>query len=224
MTEHPLIYSAPMVNATLAGRKKVTRRMSGLSKINQSPDSYELFGLLSSARDSTDCGLWAFGGEGVPNQVIRCPYGIVGDTLWVREKWTGTWLGNGNMHLAYAADGGESEIRPPSEYVLPKAAAKPSNWVTPLFMPRWASRITLEITGVRVERLQEITEADAIAEGIRFHESSKVWGDGLCYSTAKEAFEHLWGSINGAESWVVNPFVWVVEFRKVTLYGLSNPS
>ncbi len=157
-----------------------------------------------------------------------------GDELWIRETWTGTWLGDGTMHLVYAADVAERIVRPPSEYVLPPAAAKVGNWVSPLFMPRWASRITLVATeDARQERLQDISEEDAIAEGVEplvmteqdvadsqiSDESpdmkllARLMGPGQ-FSHRFE-YQILWGSLHGKKDpWESNPLVTRLAFTE----------
>jgi hypothetical protein len=138
------------------------------------------------------------------------PYGKPGNRLWVRETWTGTWNDTA-VHLHYAADGSERMAgEAPTEYVLPKAAAKVDGWVTPLFMPRWASRITLEIAEVRVQRLQEITPSDVLAEGVELGCTTSDFTDKLT-----PAFRRLWESIHGADSWEANPWVWALTFERV---------
>jgi len=128
------------------------------------------------------------------------------------------------MHLHYRADGGERLIDAPQEYILPKAASKVGNWVTPLFMPRWASRITLEITDARIEHLQDISDEDCIAEGIEPVSQLGImracgWKDysgktrGFLYP--KDSYKSLWESINGVGSWSKDPFVWAISFRRV---------
>lgn len=102
---------------------------------------------------------------------------------------------------AYAAD------TPPGSYGDDQRKAYGLKWRPSIHMPRWASRITLEVTGVRVERLQDISEADALAEGVTF--------DPLMHTNPREAYMHLWNAINGPGSWYANPWVWVVEFRKL---------
>ena len=160
-----------------------------------------------------------------PDNAERCPYGQPGDRLWVRETFRGCrgyevqgyrpkdW---GNKPIWFEADG-----TPPG---------RPDHWALrsspSINMPRWASRITLEVTGVRVERLQDISEADARAEGIfphvrggwywLKHDSSNLddWNQ-FDYKTAALAFRALWVSINGPDSWAANPWVWVIEFKRV---------
>ena len=122
--------------------------------------------------------------------VVRA-FAQAGTRLWVRETWSGT-----GMDVVYKSDDLSSwrQLSP---------------WRPSIHMPRWASRITLEVTGVRVERLQDISEEDAKAEGVTLKGTSRYDGE------ARDAFESLWCSINGAESWDANPWVWCVSFRKL---------
>ena len=139
----------------------------------------------------------------------QCPYGEPGDRLWVKETHT---LAAGDV-LFRATDLDDPLITPETKW-------KPS-----IFMRRKYSRITLEITAVRVERLQEITERDAEAEGIDYphcsHENRReaqqlqIDGKEVCYKPSVLAYRDLWESINGPESWAANPWVWVVEFEKL---------
>lgn len=211
MTHRPILFSAPMIQAILAGKKSQTRRI-----MKSQPYTLRTEGFGYPTKHG---GFVSLQSEHCLNE---CPYGNPGDRLWVRETWTGTWhpavgASGEQMHLVYAADGSEHLVNAPEDYVLPKAAAKPSNFVTPLFMPRWASRITLEITEVRVQRLQEISEDDCKAEGVKL---LKTNCDGECGSTpcgiTRQPFIQLWESINGADSWTENPFVWAVSFQQVS--------
>ena len=123
--------------------------------------------------------------------IVRCPYSKPGDNLWVRE----TWSDKGDMRPFYRADNGSW---------LPYGG----KWKPSIFMPRWASRITLEVESVRVERLQAISEADAIAEGIKPFPSSPS-------KIPVMQYQDLWESINGPGSWQANPWVWVITFKRV---------
>ena len=144
-----------------------------------------------------------------------CPYGAPGDRLWVRETWA---VGDRDNDVLYAADPlwnvNGVAVPPP----INKGTVHAGNWRPSIHMPRWASRITLEVTGVRVERVRDITEADAIAEGI----IPQAYGFGveglhMSLQTAREAFGCLWDSINAKRGygWSVNPWCWVVAFRRV---------
>lgn len=134
-----------------------------------------------------------------PNQQ-GCPYGQPGDRLWVREACMVCDIGI-EQHVAYRADG------EPDESWL-----RPLRWRPSIHMPRWASRITLEVTGVRVERLQDISDADAKAEGAPMSWASAQYRGG----TWRQGFSDLWRQINGPDSWDANPFVWVVSFKRIT--------
>ena len=179
-------------------------------------------------------------GHSRTGEVIGCPYGQPGDRQWVREGWADLTATHGRRWETrnpltglydrgvvpfawYRADGEQPDLGD-----FGSETPMSERWRPSISMPRWASRITLEITGVRVERLQDISEADAIAEGI---ESAghlfgyKQWRDytpgyvgGLGepdgWGTATSSYRSLWESINGSGSWEENPWVWVVEFKK----------
>jgi hypothetical protein len=221
MKERPILFSAPMVRATLAGTKTQTRRVA---KPVKHPDLGNIYtpGALVMERE--------------PQHVIEraCPYGQPGDRLWVRESFDFLpcqSLDNpAACEIVYWATGSTESRTAPSDYnplIYGREKIRPS-----IHMPRWASRITLEVTGVRVERLQGISEADAAAEGVERGEDFRGWyrgplpGDskGLQESGrsfkiptafAKLAYRALWESINGPGSWDENPWVWVVEFKRL---------
>lgn len=198
--ERPIIFSGPMVRAILEGRKTQTRRV-----IKPQPTR-------EIEPGKGDSSVWfesSYHAKG-----IRCPYGKPGDQLWVRESgWqpkdpsirelrdgADTW-----PQWAYSADGySDMDIERFKQWGW---KSRPS-----IHMPRWASRITLEITNVRVELLQYISEEDAKAEGVTripLH-NNDVYGE-----THREAFERLWDKINGKKHpWSSNPYVWVIEFRR----------
>lgn len=226
MKESPILMPAPMVRALLEGRKTQTRRI-----IKKQPTDWTT-GPMPGCSAS-----WPAVERKGLCEYMTCPYGLPGDRLWIKEAWTGTWhptrQSENHMLLHYRADESERFIDAPEDYVLPKAAAKVGNWVTPLFMPRWASRIILEVTEVRVERLQEVSTEDVTAEGTPGMVCGKyqcercngrgrnvTWPSGCPHCegsglTPKKYYEALWESINGAVSWDANPFVWVIVFKKV---------
>jgi hypothetical protein len=197
--ERPILFSGPMVRAILAGRKTQTRR------IVKNQEWYNLKGDYGNRLRGVD----------------RCPYGQPGERLWVRETWTPDHSPfYPHFPVAYRADAGfDYERNDKGETYSPEQKAWfPYRWRPSIHMPRIASRITLEITGVRVERLQDISHEDAIAEGIEPIEP-KGWkdyrGTAQRYMSPATSFQSLWFSINGLESWQSNPWVWVVEFRKL---------
>lgn len=188
--ERPILFSSPMVRALLDGRKTQTRRIAKPIKHPDWGNEYSP-GALITEKES--------------NSVIEraCPYGSKGERLWVRETFS--------QHpqfadIAYRADGEEFED---SDGFLWAPKWKPS-----IHMPRSASRIMLEITGVRVERLQDISEQDAIAEGVDGENEAAKIGAGW-YEKPRRAYRRLWESINGTGSWDLNPFVWVIKFKEI---------
>ena len=198
--EKPILFSAPMVRAILEGRKTQTRR------IFKGMIPPECAGIHSCAVDD---GIAKFHLNGQiamhEGEWTKTPYGKPGDRLWVRETWAqvGT-QGTLSGYVRYKAD----EQKAVGAYGSQK-------WRPSIFMPRSASRITLEITGVRVERLQEITEADAIAEGV-FPCDAPACVDEHHPGRHQCAFEDLWDVINGElASWTSNPWVWVVSFKRL---------
>jgi hypothetical protein len=204
MKERPILFSAPMVRALLNGSKTQTRRV-----VKPQPPKMFCSGDVAAITNGTR---WAF--SRLPERLahppgkepgILCPYGQPGDRLWVRETLDHD-AGRGHFYKAtgmYVGPLVDYEKEPPPSIGLPCRA------ISSIHMPRWASRITLEITGVRVERLQEISRGDATAEGCPFPNMAK--GD-----DPRQWYTALWGQINGEGSWEANPWVWVVEFKKVT--------
>jgi len=187
--ERPILMSAPMVRALLAGTKTQTRRVARLSPMH-----------MGMALEPGEMA------HGTP--LKTCPYGQRGERLWVREAWRSGKLTDRfapremTPHVVwYEADGQAPEAC--------SGKLRPG-----MFMPRWASRITLEVTGVRVERLQDISEADARAEGVEPADEPNPlrWQH---YSPHGVAYAKLWDSINGPGAWDSNPFVWCVSFRRV---------
>lgn len=245
MGERPILFSGAMVRALLAGTKTQTRRVVKSVELARG----EARGVRVAP--GTFCYLdfdgvpglsWRpFGGSPTvpypPEKVATaCPYGAPGDRLWVRETWRTEELADGTDGVrfpdgAFCACENTPEVGDAwgSQHSA-KSARRGTVWRPSIHMPRWASRLTLEVTGVRVERLQDISEADARAEGaqvVPFYPDdgfplsdgwTHVGDDGKCvlYTSARDSFRALWESINGADSWVANPWVWVVAFKRVT--------
>jgi len=187
--ERPILSSGSMVNAIREGRQTMTRRVV-------KPNPYDGAFVLQEGSDGT---LWPYrsvDGEtaGTRNSdeleiPLPSPYGVPGDRLWVRETFSSTPDG----HVHYRAT--DQALGP---------------WRPSIFMARWASRITLEVTAIRVERLQEITEEDCIKEGIDY----TIPHHGVC--ALGDIFEQLWDRINGKKyPWSSNPWVWVISFRRL---------
>ena len=223
MKERPILFSAPMVRAILDGSKTQTRRTVKLPHANP-------LGQWEPSTVGGENGGRTRDGKAIPLQggvwhtrtgdSLICPHGQPGDRLWVRENFyrvdskgetevLGKMVPCDKQTVSFAADNNPS----------PLGRLQPS-----IHMPRWASRINLEITGVRVERLQSISYEDALAEGVP-HLAAGLPHEPQYSETPEEAsrrlrwpqrgYESLWESINGAGSWEANPWAWVVEFRRV---------
>ena len=215
MKERPILFSAPMVRALLAGTKTQTRRIAPIADLNIKPHGSNLVtwgvrftkpikGVLSSHSGGPFTDEQA---RGIIASQFN-PYGPPGDRLWVREAFGDPWH-HAQPNYFYRATDGEKVGRHPDF----------DGWKPSIHMPRTASRITLELTGVRVERLQDISEADARAEGspcvdevsgreVLFPDASKC-------GTFKLGFRCVWEQINGPDSWEENPWVWVLEFTRM---------
>lgn len=207
MKERPILFSAPMVRAILEGRKTQTRRI-----VKPRPGT-DMEAVLRNNR-----GEWP------------CPYGSPGDRLWVRETHAQFAVGEGldspvPQCVAYRAtcdeDGGFDYVNGRDEI----ARLKVTKWTPAIHMPRWASRLELDVTGVRVERLNAITEEDAWAEGVdpflvrypSFGADQCIEGDRVDEKPFRTSFVCLWDEINGNRAlFSSNPWVWVVEFKRVT--------
>lgn len=202
MKERPVLFSGPMVRAILEGRKTQTRRIFKL------PKGLEWYDSLGGEQKG-----WFTDGKGWWHvDEIECPHGTVGDRLWVREAWASLSVGNQTDYL-YRAD---------THKGLEKRDGD-QKWKPSRHMPRTACRLILEITGVRVERLQEISNADCVAEGIEPIGEERLTGKvmsqagrlGDNYSTVRQLYSSFWQSINGPDSWAQNPWVWVIEFKRI---------
>ncbi|WP_370602552.1 hypothetical protein [Citrobacter cronae] len=245
MKERGMIFNREMVRSIIDGRKTQTRRIMAIQ-----PEHSEL-GLrrVIDSKNGRDNGKYFWSQSGacglkMRSKMFGCPYGEVGDRIWVRETWSDVNL-EGSPAVAYRADdevydlmedeslldeGGSFNYQDPRVCKYQFAAwhsdlisGIEGNWRPSIHMPRWASRITLDITDVRVERLNGISETDAEAEGI---DMEALFDSQDCYDciadhnmtgrpTAKGAFKYLWESIYGEEGWKSNPWVWVIEFKRV---------
>lgn len=200
-----------MVRALLDGRKTQTRRVMK----PQPPTVIDRDGDEGPGPEG-----WGASSE---YECIRSPYGVPGDRLWVRETFMHSFAGENTSACCYLADAGTGRWLQATSEEHAKSSWK-GMWKPSIFMPRWASRITLEITEVRVQRLQEISAEDAIAEGIKRELScdgeNYGWlpahdGDFELSNFPRNAFAAAWMHINGAESWDANPWVWAISFQVV---------
>lgn len=191
MKEHPIIFSGPMVRAILEGRKTMTRRVVKPSVKCCTVGAY--------TTDSGSAKPVNVQEDGDPWTDISCPYGQPGDRLWVRETWTEC------DGVFYAA----TDTRPGMNGI-------PQAWRPSIFIPRWASRITLEVTDVRVERVQDISDEDAVREGTFVNQNAiGVQLTNRDETIPRAVFADLWDSINAKRgySWEANPWVWIIEFK-----------
>lgn len=207
MKERPMLFSAPMVRALLDGAKTQTRRLVAGASIPMGAHSPE-------RRSSSWTWMMGAGPSAYAVGDRACPYGVPGDRLWVRETWAPVLDYVDARHSDKLAAG-----------VVYRATYDGSHgagfrWRPSIHMPRWASRILLEITNVRAERLQDISEEDARAEGVAecggFMCTRGCWenyaSDGPSWGTARESFASLWDSTSSVP-WASNPWVWVIEFE-----------
>jgi hypothetical protein len=220
MADRPIIFSAPMVRALLEGRKTQTRRVLSHKSID--------LGIAPRVEVCHPEWIQFLHPQGGPLTCVKWPY-ATGDRLYVREAWRPHYLGDGvwNLDVSYPADGERRMISDgefgDKDWNWPKAADRGN--VTPLHMPRWASRLTLTVTDVRVQRLQDISEADAIAEGIDRlpnsggpnHFSVSVDGGWANDPKATGAYAALWNSLHGPGAWGANP--WVVALTVTVQRG-----
>lgn len=219
--EHPILFSTPMIRAILEGRKTQTRRILKKQPIDVMPGVKGSNTFITLETRNPNHG-----------RVVRCRYGDPGDRLWVRETaiyWEGG--ASGSSDIVYADDKEWSDIERESKHILLKTATKVKSkgvsgrWKKrpSIFMPRWASRITLDIIRVRVQRLQDISGKDILAEGAVLRAHDDQFGhnpvsafDGKVYLDLISLWAAGWDKINGkTHPWKSNPWVWILEFQKI---------
>jgi hypothetical protein len=240
--EKPILFSGPMVRSILDGKKTQTRRvvkcccntthldrLLGDWTLSKPPHKWDGQPMWRVHGRKPIDGDWVeeFQTDVDDNAsaVVSCPYGQPGDRLWVREAFARPLHGDSRRDTpmrswpaVYRADVGIDQHFDCQNYRMHDSDFR---WRPSIHMPRWASRITLEITNVRVERLQEISKADARAEGVEpgcltcGENCVDRGGCGYCRPAYRDSFAYLWTKLNGRESWDVNPWVWVVEFRRL---------
>lgn len=253
MKERPILFSGEMVKAILEGRKTMTRRMMKVQPPNDGAD-YQAYRILAGDRRNIGKCRWV--NKNCLAARVNAPYFSLpwenGDRLWVKETFSVDGIITGSnsnetfssgcieykygraKYFNFSTNPSEPEEIPFDDYRREKLIAmydsQIGDWRPSIFMPRWASRITLEITDISVERLQDITEEDAIAEGIHLcagideegYTHGYHWGPvsdaELLFNSAADAYRKLWDSINGqkpGKTWNDNPWVWVIEFKEV---------
>ncbi len=243
MKQIPILFSTEMVQAIIEGRKTQTRRVVRDCKQFKDWDvkPSECYGVMVA--DDGSCATFLAAGDQGWTDIVECPYGKVGDVLWVRETWQWTdakttW-DDQKPSTATVLFKASNDIRPSgvsiydypctNTFVVSHEVAEDvehlidseeergiDRWRPSIHMPKAAARIWLQVTGVRVERLQDISEGDAKAEGVWMPDRLKPLNIPDYYKTA---FKVLWKGINGADSWAANPWVWVIEFKILSTTG-----
>jgi hypothetical protein len=193
----PLLMKSFLVDQTRKGNKTQTRRLNGLEEINNNISVYNYDPPQKTFLRK----------DGKPTTiVVKSPYGQIGDVIWVRETWCKNEREEGKFHYA-------------ASVCSPKWDKPNSGWKPSIHMPKEACRLFLEVTDIRPERLQDITEEDAIDEGIE----CDSMGDCKDYLSddypflyePKRSFKSLWKLINGEDSWKSNPWVWRIQFKQI---------
>ena len=228
MKERPILFSSPMVRAILDGRKTQTRRVVDVSRLRGGNFDHRGIGAFEWMENL----LWRAraGGWNVWSKPIKCPFGNPGDRLWVRETFANevqvehdqppphndgrpVWYDDdGLWHQAHYR---ATDPAPDLMYEDHPRDEPHCRWMPSIHMPRKASRITLEISGVRVERLNDICELHAQKEGAPLLSCGYDAKADLSFASHVKGFSNLWESINGHGSWEKNPWVWVIEFRRL---------
>ncbi|PJG67804.1 hypothetical protein [Acinetobacter seifertii] len=234
MKERPILFNAAMVQSILKGRKTQTRRIVKAKKGADCPDymwvdEYALKDVIEWREQNNR---WFGCKEYRTLAFSDCPYGQIGDRLWVRETFCYAW--NEDDHICDKDGNPVWDAKDAHIYYAASETNVEGKWIPSIHMPRHASRILLEITKIRVERLNDISEEDSIAEGVEsvvIQDNISVEGgwtradrdmwkgyknkERAYRDTAKDSFTSLWQEINGSDSWTQNPWVWVVEFKDI---------
>jgi hypothetical protein len=219
MKEIPMLFSTPMVQAELDDRKTMTRRMKGLEQINKAPSHYNFDHFEINKKGQL---VAVFDDPIFPgSQDVVCPYGQPCDLLWVRETWQ--WIEGfaGSGYYVF-----KTEFKPRYEAWerdTRDGIERIEQWKPSIHMPKEAARIWLQVTDIRVERLQDISGDDVLAEGVDNGKSNKSMGV-RWENMQRMAFEEVWTKINGADSWNNNDWVWVISFKVLSTTGKPDLS
>ena len=237
MKQIGILFQPEMVRANIAGRKCQTRRLRKLELVNADPDRWHLW----QPRISEETGEWAFSTnaqQGEKGEIVRikCPYGKVGDMMWQRETFcleTNFNIDDESVYpppfndgrpvnrvVDHPVDGDYWEqphykaTDPTPELCFDGFEEPGVRWTPSIHMPRWASRFVRPITRIRCERVQSISSEDCLAEGIAYEDCDPGNAHQYWREEAYSKYRELWCTINGAESWERNPWVWIVEYAK----------
>ncbi|MFC3902534.1 hypothetical protein SAMN05421749_103290 [Acinetobacter marinus] len=205
MKERPILFKTEMVQAILKGRKTQTRRVL---KAQPPVKKNRVVPLYQVEHKVTEVSFHEILKDDIPHcsSFFKCksPFGKIGDRLWVRETFCYAW--NEDDHICDKDGNPVWDVKDAHIYYAASETKVDGKWKPSIHMPRWASRILLEITNIQVERLNDVSESDCVKEGV---------GSAFLRDCKKPKFMQLWESINGADSWAENPWVWVIEFRVV---------
>lgn len=212
--QRPILFSTEMVRAILDDRKRMTRRIIKPQPVLSLDNCKDREKLVNALEETENSLFWFF--KGVPYANFPegiepyCPYGKVGDILWVRERWNNIIDDQGKRIGYYHST--DTDLN--------------NKWKPSIHMPKEACRIFLQITDIRVERLQDISEEDAIAEGVEgfgyipdqilYRDYQERNPKTRGYHKSSKSFQTLWESINGPDSWNANSWVWVVSFERIS--------
>lgn len=218
MKERPILFSDQRVRALLSGQQKQTRRIMKSQLFGPGQDNHEgCYGI-----DVLSNNLQGNRVLGMENLSYHCPYGQPGDRLWVRETWRGPVVPAEEMTQYQTSPAQFKNIdycqyRADSSIYTSEEEDASFGWQAGIHMPRWASRIDLTITAVRVERIQDISDDDVMAEGVQVdsHFLNNFFTLHSEAVSAKDAYRKQWATQYGGTSWEVNPWVWVIEFARL---------
>lgn len=220
MKHIPMFFQTPMVQGILENRKTKTRRLKGLKKVNKDPAEWDVINYFRS--DFGKSLTFQFLSR-QQVEFIKCPYGQAGDILWVRETWKPKrFAGHELEGYDYKADH-VKWLQSVGQVFIPGSGCETGEvWRPSIFMPKAACRIFLEVTDVKIEPLHDISPSDAVEEGIEVVVTGEMvdlykdyMGEVNSFEFPVNSFRSLWYSINGEDSWMKNPFVWVISFRRV---------
>ncbi|WP_075183545.1 hypothetical protein [Pantoea sp. 1.19] len=217
MKERPILFSTQRVAALLSGQQTQTRRIMKSFAFSRGQDNHEgCYGFDVTSHHQQ--GFYALGMEDVNR---HCPFGQPGDRLWVRETWRGPVVPPERLEEYARAPDTFRQARW-CQYLADRGSAiaaetdrDAAGWQTAVHMPRWASRLHLQIDAVRVERLHDISEADVVAEGIGpgHHFLNQFFAEPGSAPSARTRYKQYWEKHYGPNSWNVNPWVWVIDFH-----------
>jgi len=222
MKERPILFSEQRVRALLVGQQTQTRRIMKTQAFGPGQDHLDVVHAFVVSANH----LHGYKMMSMTDISYHCPYGKPGDVPWVRETWRGPLVPEDALaeyerdptpfrqpaYCQYRADSNEL-----GQHIMSSPEAEQFGWQTAIHMPRWASRINLEITGVRAEKIQDISEDDIMAEGVQTdsHFLNNFFTMNMNSESPKEAYRKAWQKQYGATSWEVNPWFWVIEFQRI---------